>query len=417
MRHLPPDEAVAPAMLVARRCQHALLGSQDHAALWFWQWRTVAHTDYEAVCSELKKHGMGWSALTDPYYVNDIRNPSRYGHKQAVEAMTERETLDQLKDVRARWLAGLVAQTADTAVARLVADGLSVGMAHKGVVVVHGRPGVGISRSARECCRLSAGTARYVDVPAGGQRRVFLGAVSSALDGRVILNSDAWQMEQRASQAIVDGGPMIVFDNAHRLWTHGAAWRLDWVLERAEAGARIALLADTDLWRANAGESPERRWLLEKLRAALRTCLEAPGEVPVGDMERVAKVLMPGAGAKAIRAVALAVQAKGGSLADLDRLVQQARRLAQADGRSDVEASDAKAAIESSIGPSDQAFRNLIAAPRRVLQKRLAAPRAEAPQANCEGNADRLQSRFDSSSEGLPAARSSRQGIEKFQPA
>lgn len=238
---------------------------------------------------------------------------------------------------------------AETAISRKVFQHLDRALYQRKMVVLDGEPGIGKTKAVETWCEMHLGEVRLVYLRGCVNRTTIFRSLAKALGLSSSYQRKAVEMQARVENMIERAGLMIIFDEAHFLFTHSqratsSPELLDW-LDTALVNHRVpAALCATPQFRERFLEA-KRFWQSEQFeRRAQYVALPIPERE---DVEAVTRKLLPrsvgSAGVKLILGGALYSQRP---LSFVQHTIDEARYQAQQQGRAEIVFDDLLKAVE-----------------------------------------------------------------------
>lgn len=244
--------------------------------------------------------------------------------------------------------------------------------------LISGQTRRGKTHAVRAWCDQHPGEARLVEVPPNADEASFYRAMARVLGTSESGNLKAHELRKRIEDTLLDGGLMLVFDEAHRLLPtrEAAPRRIAWLMAQINQGVPIALVTTPQFF-GDLRHSKKRGWNFAQFEGRVGHYEPLPDELSDSDLELVARATLPEGSAKAVRLLAVHAKASTGYLASIDFAVKRARFIAEGAGRSQVTDGDIAQAITESKG-AESALSDAMhfegRAARRASQSRRAVP-------------------------------------------
>jgi hypothetical protein len=259
------------------------------------------------------------------------------------------QILSQLKQEGEQRIAGSIAKTAlSRAVFNEIEDAFEMG----GTVLMHNASTAnGKSWAAKAFCEAYPGRARYVLTPATNLETDFWRSIGAALGTASGQSFKCTQIRARAIQALKGSGLVLVLDNAHHLfpvsdYRYALPNRVNQVLDLAECGVPVVMIADTSLFSTLGFVEKRTGWSRAKFVNQINRLVELPAHLSQEDVFAVASVLLPQADRAAQRKLAGFMISAHGYLHAGRGTAERAQKLAERNGRERVSLADMEAAIE-----------------------------------------------------------------------
>ena len=277
-----------------------------------------------------------------------------------------------------------------TELGRQLWDTLDYALAEGCMVLIDGLARTGKTFAAKAWCDLHPGRARYVQLSSTSDEKGFFATIARSLGVSVNLNSKAQELRQRVEETLQKSKLLLVIDEAHYLWpnridSRTLPARTNWLMTAlVNYAVPVALITTPQFLRMQGAIEVQTLWTAEQFTGRIGHYQKLPDKVPPGDLEAVARALLPGADKQTIKALVLYAQASVKYLAGIDSAAKRARFLAARDGRENVAFSDVRRAISENVIPSDRALAQALAGAtsrtagkRPVRGMRTIAPAAE----------------------------------------
>ncbi len=289
-----------------------------------------------------------------------------------------------LREDQARRLKEHRAQTVVTELGEKIEETLDYALEGRRLTLMEGEARRGKSFAARAWCEQHPGCARYMEVPPGNDEKGFFRAIARSLGLSIPSNAKAHDLRDRAEEVLLTGDLALVMDEAHQCWPqknyrYGYPQRIIWVMAMANQGVPIALITTPQFFQTQKFVKERLGWNDSQLVGRISHYVRLPEALSEADLTKVARVLLPEAGAEVLRALAIYARKSARYLAAIDTIASRARFLAGRAGRPHPTTEDVRRAMKESVIPSDS---NLVqaldqAAPRAA--KRHQSPLGEPP--------------------------------------
>jgi hypothetical protein len=248
------------------------------------------------------------------------------------------------------------------------------------LVIIDGLARTGKTFSARAWCEQRLGRVRYVQVPSANDDIGFFRAIAKSLGVSINLNSKAQQLRDRIEETIHRTRLMLCLDEAHYLWPqsnyrHALPTRVNWIMTAlVNMSVPVALITTPQFLRAQRNVEDRSSWTSEQFIGRIGHYQKLPDSLSPGDLQAVAKSLLPEGDPKSIEILRAYAQGSAKYLAGIEAVVRRARFLANQEGRSSVLLIDVKRSIKESVIPSDSALAGALADTASKRKGRPATP-------------------------------------------
>ena len=246
-----------------------------------------------------------------------------------------------------------------------------------GAVLLHNSSANGKSFSASELCAVHSGRARYAMIPATNDATGFWRAIAESLGSASGQSFKCQQIRDRVIQTLSGGDLVLVLDNCQHLfpvsdYRYALPNRVNWVLELAEAGVPVVMLADSKLFDTLGFVEARTGWSRNKFVSEINI-VELPAALAKEDVQAVAAAVLPDGEKAAQRKLADYMIVAQGYLHSGKSTAQRARRIVASQGRNRVTLADMEMALENWGRPAfkakDDALKRADAAAARCKAK------------------------------------------------
>jgi len=247
---------------------------------------------------------------------------------------------------------------AETEIVRLVGKTLSEAIRHPNRIYgIEGPEGIGKTTAAKTWCHKNPGVARYVSLVGLTSKTAILQVIAQALGIGAIYSRTATDLRVRVEDILQRSKLMLVIDEARYLFTQGERMysrpeMLDWIYTALTNFEVPCVLLCTSLF-------AERMRLAEKQNHLELAPVSAPAQIPTStatskaDLLEVAAKLMPECGKREAKCAVEYASATKWPLTSVVGLVEDARDLAECEGRKELQFTDLERSIKESRVPSD----------------------------------------------------------------
>ncbi len=256
--------------------------------------RLMASCEFEKHLAELCLNPE--SSFSDPWYFCDLFS-----------------ALVELVDL---WASEHSEDAAETSIASAMRDAVTYAAETGSIVLICAPEGFGKSFHARAYCRRHPGLARYWQIPASNDRRLFFGAGAQAFNGPIGDSWKAQELQRRLEEIAAQSGIVLVMDDALQLLPDrerdANPDRVDWVVTAlAERGIPAVLITNHTFDKRLRAIEQRSTWSAQSFR--LR-CVrpELPEQLSKEDVKRTAQAMLPGIKADELRDVVTHTLTAGG---------------------------------------------------------------------------------------------------------
>lgn len=259
----------------------------------------------------------------------------------------ERSLKDYMADRREDAAMGTVV----TSIGEQINDALEYAWQERVMVHINGIARMGKTWQVKQWCKAFPGRVRYVQVPAGNDDISFFREIARALGTASGSAMNTTQIRRQVEDAIQDSGIMLVFDEAHYLWsqykdTRNSPRRINWLLTAVvNKGAPVAIITTPQFDDLQRATTKNTGWADEQLDGRIAYRLDLPATLPESDLEAIAKQNLPCADRKTIQYLCDYAAASGKYLAGIEAVAKRARFLAKKSGRLVPDMTDFKTAL------------------------------------------------------------------------
>ena len=375
------------ANLVAKRCAE-IDPSADRAAIWFAQqqsWR-VGGSDRLAAeiiqnypLADWRRDECSRRRWCDPNLsvVSAMVKSIEYLCLDPRSALAD--VWEALDDYRGKRISGLPSVT-ETSICRRVFEALDYTRSARVLTLIDGPARIGKSFSARAWCDRTAGLARYVQVPCSNDDSGFFRAIGRALGVSASLQLKASEIRNRVEEVLQKGDLMLVLDESQYCWPQ--SWqryampsRVNWILQAlVNSNVPVALVTTPIFYSSQKRVEKLTGWTSEQLIGRISHVERLPNKLEWADLVKVAKALLPAAGAKTWRGLAAYAGLSKKHLASIEAIAKRAAWLAGQDGRQSTTPAYVRRAMKESVIPSDTALAESLAPARKARRNTFARP-------------------------------------------
>lgn len=286
------------------------------------------------------------------------------------------ELLAIVRDLKKEFTRQAESEFAHTELSRVVWSEILSAHQMGGAALLHNSSGSGKSFSAKAFCAAYPGRARYVTVPATNDATGFWRAIADSVGSASGQSFKCQQIRDRVIQTLSGGDLVLVLDNCQFLfpvsdYRYALPNRVNWVLELAESGVPVVMIAASKLFDTLGFVEARTGWSRNKFVNQLNL-VELPASLAKEDVQTVAAAVLPDGDKAAQRKLADYMIVAQGYLHSGTPTAQRARRIATSHNRDRVTLADMDKALESWGKP---AFKSMDAALKR----------ADAAAARCKG--------------------------------
>lgn len=264
-----------------------------------------------------------------------------------------RSLRDYMTDRQADGRAGKVV----TGIGAQINDALDYAWNERCMIHINGISRMGKTYQAQQWCSLYPGRARYIQVPSSNDDTSFFRAIARALGTACGSTMNTTQIKRQVEDAVQDSGVMLVFDEAHFVFSQhkkprGYPRRINWILtEAVNKGIPVALISthQFDDYCQNVVESAG--WASEQLDGRISYRLDLPAVLSNADLAAIATFNLPTANSLIISGLCAYAQTSGKFIAGIEAVAKRARFLAKNSGRTTPDVNDLEAAMQD-VEPS-----------------------------------------------------------------
>ena len=295
-----------------------------------------------------------------------------------------------LHECRRRQIEAARGQIAETTISRKVFAALDyaaqIQMREK-LVLIEGDQRTGKSTAAEAWCALHPGEAVYVRLESGRDLFSFYRAIARAIGTASSGQMKALEMRPKIEDMLQERHLMVVIDEAHFLFLlvdrpKSAPDRTDWVRTAlVDHGVPVVLVStpqfdrQCDLWQKHIG------WNAAQIRGRVKLHEHLPAELPLEDLEAVARKMAPQADELSVMRLVGFAKASDDYLAGIERLVCRADYFAVCAGRQRAGRADIKQALDEAL----PRLETVAPAPEPPARRKRASARATAPGKRAKG--------------------------------
>ena len=264
-----------------------------------------------------------------------------------------------------------------TSIGRKVIDTLDVNLSDidKKMVVVEGESGIGKTAATEAWCEQHLGEARYITMSGINHKTGFFRAIAKALGIGSSFARSSTEMQTRIEDVLSRSQLILVIDEGHHLFApservYSRPAMIDWI-NTALYNQRIpvALVVTPQFAVRMARVEAQTTWNADQLRRRVKRYTPLPKKPTLADLEAVARKRLPtGCNATIKNIVGYALSAKMPMPAIVD-VIDEARLLAQREGRERITFEDVDCAMKEFCAPSYQAMSRSFEAPNRRGRK------------------------------------------------
>jgi hypothetical protein len=174
----------------------------------------------------------------------------------------------------------------------------------------------------------------------------------------------AAEMQGICEDFLIKSKLMLIIDEAHWFFDQAPQVRstpelVDWIGTLSNHGVRVCLITTPRFFVCMERARQEVGWNHLQFRRRVKVYREL-SDTSVADLQLVARSLMPGAQASAIRLAASYPKDGGQDLSSLGDVCGGARRVAESRGHQAVQYEDVETAIDEILAPSDKSFKKAL---------------------------------------------------------
>jgi hypothetical protein len=245
-----------------------------------------------------------------------------------------------------------------TSLGHKIRDTLDYTLASRSLTLVEGDARIGKSFAARTWCEQHPGQARFIEVPPGNNEVGFFRALARGLGLGNFTQYKSVEIRERVESVVLTGDLLLCLDEAHRLWPqtgfrYGFPARINWLMAMANQDVPICMVSTPQfIGRLKATET-NTGWNSAQLMGRLGHYEPLPRDLSSEDLIAVAKVLLPEADARSLRALAAYARTSARYLAAIDAITKRARYIAGRAGRKEATTDDVRRAMQESVIPAD----------------------------------------------------------------
>lgn len=387
------------ANLVAKRCAQ-IEDASERAAIWFLQWLSwqpgglAAHVKdiFPADCLKLNPVNELEKELFETCLSSELQPHNDPEWKLAAA-------------YRQRWIQNHSGGV-ETIIGARMAKAFDYARETRCLVLVDGLARIGKTFSARAYCELSAGLARYVQVPYSNDDTTFFRTIGRALGVSTSLQLKATEIRTRVEDVLQRGDLALIFDEAAWLFPqtgrhYSLPARVNWLTTALlNFGVPVVLIVTEQFHISQKRVETQTGWASDQFTGRTGHVERLPEVLPMSDLIAVAGAVFPEGDAKSWRALAAYADLSKTRLAAIEALANRARWHARQSGRAAATPADLSRAIQESILPGDPRIKPIAATPR---QNRSARATLSPARRDPGAEADRIGNRLISTRPGASA--------------
>jgi AAA domain len=268
---------------------------------------------------------------------------------------------DALTEYERRFTESASAGLAETEVAMKVHRALDRGLRCGKMVVLEGESGIGKTKAAQSWCEMHLGQARFVTLSGCVNKTSIFHKIGRALGLAIGYMNGVTRVQARIEDMLQRSRLMLVIDEAHFLFGQGERIysrpeMIDWIdTALCNEGVPVALVATPQFTRRLDQVEKQTIWQSTQFRRRIKDFERLPARVCEADLESVARKLLQESDKASIKLVVGHAQLSKWPLTWIADLAEDARILAEEEGRSKVAFADIEGAIQKFRMPSDLA--------------------------------------------------------------
>ncbi len=359
------ERPVLSANWVAERVE-LMSDRETRKLVWFAQWVSMRQgVEYDNLEGSSAGRYSIWDACV---------NPS--------EKLYE-DDLDLLRSVRARTVADARARHTETAVGKQIREMLDYTLKARILTAIIGPSRLGKTHAARSWCDQNPGIGRLVQCPPSNDDWGWYRSIAAALGVEINLKSKAFELRERLLQVLHGGDICLVFDECNYLFGQNnrrfpRPHRLNFLMsELVNYKVPVALIGLPSFW-SEIENARVRGWQGEQFIGRIQESEPLPVELTIEDLETVAHALLPSVSRECIARLAEYAASSQKRIASIESAATRAKYMAEEAGRSEPTDADVRAAVRTSVMPSDGAMVEALsgrpARPARGRSIAIAAP-------------------------------------------
>lgn len=274
-----------------------------------------------------------------------------------------RDIVSALFEYQRRHAAAVKGEFVLTSIGKKVFDVLDVGLATGKMVVIEGNARIGKTTAAEAWCEMHSGQARFLSLSGITHKTGLFRALAKVLGIGSSYARSSTEMQTRIEDVLQRSRLMIVIDEAHHLFSsservYSRPELVDWLNTALyNHHVPVGLVCTPQFALRMARAEKQTTWTADQLRGRVKRFCTLPERPTEKDIESVALKLLPGANATTIKLlVGYALTSPRMPFPYLVDAADEARLLAQREGRSEVTGRDLHRAIVEFCAESNKAM-------------------------------------------------------------
>jgi len=319
---------------------------------------------------------------TDDYKQRlEFEFPDQHLDVEPAELYWLRDIIGALLDYQRQHEEAVRADFVLTAIGSKVWETLDFALKSRRMVVVEGWEGRGKSEAAKAWCRIHRGESRFVDLKGVTSKTTVFRAIAKALGIASSYSRTATEMQARIEDVLERSRLMLVFDEAHYLFSQGSRIYarpelVDWIATAlCNHDVPVGLVTTPQFIKYVKRAEHDVGWNWRQFRRRVPRWVQLAEWNTDFDLEAAARKIMPGISRAGIKlAIGYAkMSLKGAPSRDISGLgdvATEAKLLAEQSGRQTATFEDVERAINEHLVPSDTGFAERMAEPEKRGRRR-----------------------------------------------
>lgn len=263
-----------------------------------------------------------------------------------------------------------------TAISRKIWETLDFALKTKNMVLLDGLEGRGKTEAVKAWCELHLDAARFVSLKGITSKTTAFREIAKALGIASSYSRTATEMQARIEDVLARSKLMLVIDEAHFVFNQSARIYnrpelVDWI-DTAICNRKIpiALCSTPQFMVCMTRAAKQVDWNYRQFRRRVRRYVKLPAKNTPADIENVARRMLPGAPASALKLVLGYAMLSKRDLSAIGDVVDEIKAMQGGDTISKVTFEQIREAIEQHLMPSDQAFAEALKATEKTGRNR-----------------------------------------------